>query len=105
MKKLRNIVVVILFVAIGLPALGYLLKWLFPGTALGEAIIGISSIMWTIFKEFELGDMLQSVVLYIVIALALMAFGFTMIRKTESKVWIFVSLLMMIIAIITGDIL
>ena len=105
MKKLISIFAIILFMWIGLPALGYLLKWLFPDILIGEAIIGISSMMLTIFKQFELGDLLQSAGLYIAIAVIALGFGITITRKTENRIWMIVSLLTAVLAIMTGQIL
>ena len=105
MKKVISIFAIIMFMLIGLPALGYLLKWLLPDTAIGESVIGISSLMWSIFQQFELGDLLQSAGLYIAIAVVALGFGITMTRKTEKMIWMIVSLLTTVLAIMTGKIL
>ena len=105
MKKLISIFTIILFMWIGLPALGYLLKWFLPDTAIGEAIIGISSMMGTIFKQFVLDGLLQSAGLYILIAVVIAGLGFTISSKTENKIWLIVSLIGSLIAIITGSLI
>ena len=101
MKKLISIIAIVLFMWIGLPVLGYLLKWLLPDTAIGEVILGISSMMWPIFKQFELGDLLQSAGLYIVITVVIAGLGFTISRNTENRIWLIVSIVVSLFAILT----
>lgn len=105
MNKSKALFITLIFVLVGLPVIGYVLNWIYPATGIGDFLIWFPSLFWTLFKEFELEDIAKSVILYLIIAGVLIGLGFNISKRTENKIWLFVSLIMTIVAIITGNIL
>ena len=105
MNKSKALFITLIFVLVGLPVIGYVLNWIYPATGIGDFLIWFPSLFWTLFKEFELEDIAKSVILYLIIAGVLIGLGFNISKRTENKIWLSVSLIMTIVAIITGNIL
>ena len=105
MRRIVTFLIMLMFVMAGLPIIGKILNWIFPGTGIGEVLIWFPSIFWTMFKEFILGDIMQEFGLYIFIAIILNGFGFIISKKTDNYIWQIVSLICSIIALITGNII
>ena len=105
MNKSKALFITLIFVLVGLPVIGYVLNWIYPATGIGDFLIWFPSLFWTLFKEFELEDIAKSVILYLIIAGVLIGLGFNISKRTENKIWLFVSLIMTMVAIITGNIL
>ena len=90
---------------IGLPTIGSFLDWIYPGTGIGDIFRWFPSVFWILFKQFELEDTAKSLALYLIIAGVFIGLGFTVSRKTENNIWLLVSLIMTIVAIVTGNII
>ena len=105
MDKIVGFLIVLAFIFLGLPLIGIGLNWFLPGTEIKEVFFFFPKMFWMIFKQFFLEDTLNSYGLYIVIAIVLTCAGVYISKKTEKMIWLFISLIMAIVALITGQVL
>lgn len=103
LNKIKEILITLAFVFLGIPAICYIALLFNPDNKLAEAVIGILSIIWSVFKQFELHDLLRDVGLFLIIVGILTGFGVHISGRTEAKIWAIVSLIGGIIALATGN--
>ena len=81
---------------LGIPGICRIVLLFQPDNRLAEAVIGFVSLIWILFKQFELEDTIIEAGLYILFVVGLTGFG---INIKENKIWAIVSLLMIVIMV------
>ncbi len=103
MNRIKEILITLAFVFLGIPAMCYIVLFFNPDNKLAEAVIGLLSLIWVFFKELELQDLLRDIGIFFIIAGILIGFGVHISRRLEARVWAIVSLISGIIALATGN--
>lgn len=103
MNRVKNFIIVLIFVLVGIPAIGCLLNMAVPG--LGEIFAFFGNMLWQLIKEYVLVDKLQMYGLYIVMLIALNCIGIYLSRKQENALYEIITLVLSFVGIATGNIL
>ena len=65
-----------------------------------EPLLFLGNAIWLIFKEFFMNDVIKQWGIYLIVAFIITATGITISRKTEKKIWMFISLFLDVLCLI-----
>jgi len=74
-----------------------------PGTK--DITLFLVKIVFQIFVQFELSDLVLNIVIYLLLGFILSSIGIYYSRKTDNKLWEIATLLVSIIGLLSGSLL